>query len=404
VSRPSDGRTETDERGAAAGGDTMDEANGTPLAALNPLGQSVWLDYIRRGILDDGALEEMIRRFHLRGVTSNPSIFEQAIGASDDYDDALEVLAAKETGAEAAYEALAVDDIRRACDLFRDVYDRSGGTDGFVSLEVSPELAHDTAATVDDARRLWGWVDRPNLMIKVPGTDEGVPAVETLLAEGINVNVTLLFSIAGYAEVMEAYLRGMERRLEEGEPLGQVASVASFFVSRVDTAVDEALERVAAGTGDADRAAHVRALKGRAAVANAKLAYRRFAEVFHGPRWERLAAAGAHPQRPLWASTSTKSPEYRDVVYVEELIGPHTVNTMPLATVEAFADHGVARRTVDADVERAEAALRALAELGIDLSEVTARLQREGVDKFAASFRGMLSVVAGKLERVRQGA
>jgi transaldolase len=379
----------------------MGDTTGGPLHALHGLGQSVWLDYIRRGILDDGGLEAMIRRFGLRGVTSNPSIFEQAIGASDDYDDALEVLAAEGVSPTDAYERLAVDDIQRACDLFRGVYDESGGTDGFVSLEVSPELAHDTAATLAEARRLWKWVSRPNLMIKVPGTAEGIPAVTALLAEGINVNVTLLFSLSGYEAVMEAYLRGLEQRLDAGEPLDHVASVASFFISRVDTAVDDALEEIAAGA-DADHAAHVRSLKGQAAVANAKLAYRRFTEVFGGERWARLEAAGAHVQRPLWASTSTKNPDYRDVIYVEELIGPHTVNTMPLATVEAFGDHGVAARTVDADLGRSEQALRALAELGIDLADVTERLQRDGVGKFAASFRGMLGVVEEKLARVGQ--
>jgi transaldolase len=315
-------------------------AGRSPLHELHALGQSVWLDYIRRGILDNGELEEMITRYDLRGVTSNPSIFQQAIGDSDDYDDAFDLLAGEGAEAAEAYEEMAVDDIRRACDLFRSVYDRAAGADGFVSLEVSPELAHDTDATVVEARRLWAAVDRPNLMIKVPGTDAGLPAIEQLLFEGMNVNVTLLFSVANHERVMEAFLRGVERRMEAGRPVDRVASVASFFVSRVDSSVDAALE----GIGG-ERAL---GLRGRAAVANAKLAYARFREVFSGPRWERLAAAGAQVQRPLWASTSTKNPAYRDVIYVEELIGPDTVNTMPLATVKAFADHGVARRTVDA--------------------------------------------------------
>ena len=367
-----------------------------PLHELHALGQSVWLDYIRRGILDNGELEEMIRRYDLRGVTSNPSIFQQAIGQSDDYDDAFDLLAADGAEAAEAYEELAVEDIRRACELFRGVYDAAQGADGFVSLEVSPELAHDADGTVEEARRLWGAVGQPNLMIKVPGTDAGLPAIEQLLAEGMNVNVTLLFSVENHERVMEAFVRGLERRLAEGKPLERVASVASFFVSRVDSAVDAALECI--GTEEA------RALRGRAAVANAKLAYARFQQVFSGPRWEPLAAAGAQVQRPLWASTSTKNPEYRDVIYVEELIGPHTVNTMPLATVEAFADHGVARSTVDAEVDRARAELAALARLGIDMDAVTTELQRDGVEKFAASFRDLLRGVDEKLTRVGQGS
>lgn len=375
-----------------------------PLHRLHALGQSVWLDYIRRGLLRSGELKEMIARYDLRGVTSNPSIFEQAIVRSDDYDDALGELAAARVAPGAAYEALAIDDIQAACDLFRPVFDASGGTDGFVSLEVSPELAHDTAATTEEARRLWAAVDRPNLMVKVPGNAEGVPAIETLLAEGLNVNVTLLFSLAGYEAVMEAYLRGLERRHAEGRPLSHVASVASFFVSRVDSAIDGQLEAKAAEAGDEVRKAHLLSLRGKAAVANAKLAYERFQQVFSGPRWEALKAAGAQVQRPLWASTSTKNPDYRDVIYVEELIGPHTVNTMPLATVEAFADHGVANRTVDMGYDQARAELAALAAEGIDLDEVTTRLQVDGVDKFAASFREMMDGVARKLERVASGA
>ena len=378
------------------------EPGSSPLHELHALGQSVWLDYIRRGILDNGELEEMIRRYDLRGVTSNPSIFEQAIGDSDDYDDAFDFLAGDGAEGPEAYEALAVDDISRACDLFRGVYDSSGGTDGFVSLEVSPELAHDTAATVDEARRLWKAVGKPNLMIKVPGTDAGLPAIEQLLAEGFNVNITLLFSVENHERVMEAYLRGLERRLEQGGALDRIGSVASFFVSRVDSAVDGQLEKIAAAATDDATKQRALSLRGKAAIANARLAYRRFQEVFSGARWERLAAAGAHVQRPLWASTSTKNPEYRDVIYVEELIGPHTVNTMPLATVEAFADHGVAKSTVDQDVEGAVADLAALKEVGIDMDAVTDQLQREGVEKFAKSFAGMLRVVDAKLTRVAQ--
>ncbi|HEU0301811.1 MAG TPA: transaldolase [Longimicrobium sp.] len=377
-------------------------ADTSRLHELHALGQSVWLDYIRRGILDNGELEEMIRRYDLRGVTSNPSIFEQAIGDSDDYDDAFDFLAGDGADANEAYEALAVEDITRACDLFRPVYDEAGRADGFVSLEVSPELAHDEAGTLAEARRLWQAVGRPNLMIKVPGTDAGLPVIEQLLSEGVNVNITLLFAVQNHERVMEAFLRGLERRLGAGEPVDHVASVASFFVSRVDSAVDAQLEKVAEAAADEAAKQHALSLRGKAAVANAKLAYQRFQQIFSGERWERLAAAGAQVQRPLWASTSTKNPDYRDVVYVEELIGPHTVNTMPLATIEAFADHGVARRMVDQDVEGARAHLAALAELGIDMDQVTDQLQREGVEKFARSFRELLQSVDAKLTRVGQ--
>ena len=377
-------------------------ADRNPLHELHALGQSVWLDYIRRGILENGELEEMISRYDLRGVTSNPSIFEQAIADSDDYTDSLATLAAEQAEAGEAYESMAVDDIRAACDLFRGVYDASDGADGFVSLEVSPELAHDTEASVAEARRLREAVDRPNLMIKIPGTDAGIPAIEQLLSEGFNVNVTLLFSVENHERVMEAYLRGIERRVDAGQPVDRVASVASFFVSRVDSAVDARLEEIAKTADDAATREKARGLMGRAAIANAKMAYRRFQQVFSGARWERLAAAGAQVQRPLWASTSTKNPEYRDVLYVEELIGPHTVNTMPLATVEAFADHGVARRTVDGDVAQAEADLRALAGLGVDMGQVTDELQRDGVDKFAKSFRELMDHVGQALTRVAQ--
>ena len=370
------------------------------LHELHAQGQSVWLDYIRRGIIDSGELQEMIRDYDLRGVTSNPSIFEQAIGESDDYDDAMEFLAGDGADANEAFEALAIEDIQRACDIFRPVYDATDGGDGFVSIEVSPLLAEHTDQTISEARRLWAAVGRPNVFVKVPGNDEGIPAIEQLLAEGINVNITLLFSLSGYDQVMEAYLRAMERRAEAGEPLDRVASVASFFVSRVDTAVDAELDKIIEKGGE--NAERARGLKGRAAVANAKLAYERFGQVFAGERWERLRAKGAKVQRPLWASTSTKNPEYRDVIYVEELIGPDTVNTMPLATIEAFADHGEVARTVDRDLDRARADLAALRELGIDLDQVTERLQVEGVEKFAKSFRQMLKVVDEKLTRVAQ--
>ncbi|HET7274254.1 MAG TPA: transaldolase [Longimicrobiaceae bacterium] len=370
------------------------------LRELSSLGQSIWLDYIRRGIIENGELERMIRESALRGVTSNPSIFEQAITGSDDYDAALQKLVGSGDDPKTVYEKLAIEDIQEAADLFRGIYDESDGGDGFVSLEVSPELALDTEGSMDEARRLWNSVDRPNVMIKIPGTEAGVPAIEQLLYEGININITLLFSLNGHERVMEAYLRALERRVEDGEPLERIASVASFFVSRVDTAVDTQLqEKLASATGEADKE-RIRSLMGRAAIANAKMAYQRFRAIFDSDRFRRLQDKGAKVQRPLWASTSTKNPEYRDVMYVEELIGPDTVNTMPLKTLEAFADHGVAAQTVDDDLERARADLAALEELGIDMDRITADLQTEGVEKFVAPFRELLQCVDDKMTEV----
>ena len=375
--------------------------DGGRMQALHEHGQSVWLDYIRRGILgSSGELKAMIDEYDLRGVTSNPSIFEQAIGQGSDYDATFHELAAQGSDAVKAFDSVALQDIRDAADLFRGVFDRAEGHDGFISMEVSPTLADDTQATVDEARRLWKALDRPNVMIKIPGTDAGIPAIEQVIADGINVNVTLLFSLQNYEAVMEAYLRGLEKRAAAGQPLDKVASVASFFVSRVDNSVDAKLQEIIDGPADEGTKAKARGLLGKAAIANAKLAYERFQQVFSGGRWEKLVAAGARVQRPLWASTSTKNPAYRDVVYVEELVGPNTVNTMPLATIKAFADHGVAARTVDKDVDVAHAQLASLAELGISLDEVTRELQIDGVKKFAKSFEDMMTVVGQKLERV----
>jgi transaldolase len=376
-------------------------SNGSnPLHELHALGQSVWLDYISRELIDSGELERMIREWDLRGVTSNPSIFEQAIGKGADYDAAIERLAAEGMSAEQVFEHLAITDIQRAADLFRGVYDEAGGHDGFVSHEVRPALAHDTEATLEEARRLWQEADRPNVMIKVPGTAAGVPAIEQLVAEGLNINITLLFSLSSYEQVMEAYLRGLERRVEAGEPIDHLSSVASFFVSRVDTAVDAELEKLLESETEEGRKALARSLLGRAAIANAKLAYQRFTEVFGGERFARLREKGARVQRPLWASTSTKNPDYRDVVYVEELIGPNTVNTMPLATLEAFADHGIARRTIDEKLDEARAELAALQELGIDLDAVTAQLETEGIEKFSKSFHSLIKTVEEKIAQV----
>jgi transaldolase len=345
--------------------------------------QAVWLDFIERNLLTGGGLKRLVADDGVRGVTSNPSIFEKAIQNGGAYDEAVAVLLAADPGITtvALYEALAIEDIRAAADILLPVWETSDGGDGHVSLEVSPHLARDTAGTVAEAKRLWAEVARPNLMIKVPATAEGVPAIEALIGDGLNVNATLMFSLADYEAVATAYLRGLAANPKPA----RVASVASFFVSRVDTKVDAVLERI--GSPEA------RGLRGKAAVANAKLAYRRFEELFGDTVFASLRARGGMVQRPLWASTSTKNPAYRDVIYVEELIGPNTVNTLPVATLEAFRDHGCPRASLREDVERAETALAELATLGVDLDAVTDELQVEGVAAFARSYDQLLTAL-----------
>jgi len=349
--------------------------------------QAVWLDFIERDLLTGGGLARLVEDDGVRGVTSNPSIFQKAIEGGGPYDEAVAGLLADDPGMTtvALYEALAIDDIRQATDVLRPVWDSSGGSDGFVSLEVSPHLAHDTEGTLTEAKRLWGTVDRPNLMIKVPATAEGILAIEGLIGDGINVNATLMFSLADYEAVATAYLRGIEAN---SNPAG-VASVASFFVSRLDTEVDAQLEAI--GTPEA------RALCGQAAIANAKLAYRRFEELFGPDSFAAFSVRGARVQRPLWASTSTKNPAYRDVIYVEELIGPDTVNTLPVVTLEGFRDHGEPRTSLLEDVAAADRIFAELAALGVDLDAITAELQVEGVAAFAKSFDQLL----GALDKAR---
>jgi transaldolase / glucose-6-phosphate isomerase len=364
------------------------------LTALADHGQSVWLDFLARRFIADGSLARLID-VGIRGITSNPTIFEKAIDGSGDYDGALEAAEASgDLDVGALYERLAVADIQSAADLLRPIYEKSRRRDGFVSLEVSPYLAHDTAGTVAEARRLWRAVGRDNLMIKVPGTAAGLPAIRELLAEGINVNITLLFSQDVYEQVAEAYLGGVEQFAAGGGDPSRLASVASFFVSRIDTAVDRLIdERLARANGGASELA---GLRGKIAIANAKLAYRRYQRRFAGPRWEALRAKGARPQRLLWASTGTKNPAYRDVLYVEELIGPDTVNTMPLATLEAFRNHGRPRASLEAEVDEAERAMAALARGGIAIDEITAGLVEEGVRLFAEAADKLLAAVARK--------
>jgi transaldolase len=373
------------------------------LFELQAQGQSAWVDNIRRGELQNGDFRRMVRE-GITGVTSNPTILEKAVSGSHDYEDAMQTLTRQRVSPRDIAFHLWADDIRQAADQLRPIYEMTERADGYASIEVDAELALNTQGTIEQGRQLWRDVNRPNVMIKVPATREGLPAIQRLIAEGINVNITLLFARQRYDEVMEAYLAGLEERLAAGQPIDHVASVASFFVSRVDTAVDKQLDaKIKAATNEQERA-ELQGLLGQAAVANAKLAYQRFQERFGDARWRRLAEHGAMVQRPLWASTSTKNPTYRDVIYVEELIGPNTVNTMPPATIEAFKEHGYVRRSVDADLDAAYAALDALARHGIDLDAVTEQLQVEGVDSFAASFDQLLGAIAAKAEQALSAA
>ncbi len=378
-----------------------------PLLEIQRHGQSAWLDYIHRDDLNTGDLRRRIDEEGVLGVTSNPSIFQKAIGDSDTYDSAI--LTMLDLEAQDIYESLAIADIQNATDLFRPVYERTAGGDGYVSLEVSPLLARDTQGTVDEARRLYDTVARPNLMIKIPATPEGIPAIEETIAAGINVNVTLIFAINNYEQVAEAFIRGLERRLEQGEDVSRVASVASFFLSRIDAMVDLVLEnniRAAQLRQDTARIAANRVLLGQTAIANAKLAYKSFQRIFQGTRFAELRQAGAQAQRPLWASTSTKNPAYPDTLYVDNLIGPHTVNTLPPATLAAFKDHGAVAETItqeSAGFLPPEEALDRLAEVGVDLSQVTARLQDDGVDAFIDAFETLISQVEAKRTLLRSG-
>lgn len=357
-------------------------------------GQSVWQDDISRDMLNSGLLRQRIDEVGIRGVTSNPSIFQKAISSGDAYDEDITRLLGDNLAVEEVFQTLAVKDIQDACDLFRPIYDESNGEDGFVSLEVLPSLARDTQGTMENARILWRAVDRPNLMVKVPGTVEGAPAIEGLLYEGLNINVTLLFSLQNYERVAQAFIAALIRRHDEGKPIDRIASVASFFVSRVDTAADKLLDGV--GTDEA------LALKGKVAVANAQLAYEVFQKHFGSDQWRVLEAAGARVQRPLWASTGVKNPDYSDVLYVDTLIGPDTVNTMPVSTIEAFLDHGTVTRTVDADYTSAHAVANGLAKTGISLDEITTKLETDGIDAFVKSFDELLAGVESKRQSLAQ--
>jgi transaldolase len=366
-----------------------------PLAQLSKLGQSPWYDQMTRSLVSQGTLKQMIEEDGLRGLTSNPTIFEKAISGSKDYEDTLRDLVGRGAELGEIYDALVVGDIASAADVFRPVYESTKGEDGFVSIEVSPLLAHDAVGTVKEAKRLHAKLGRPNVMIKVPATPEGLPAFQELISEGISVNVTLIFSVQVYMQVVEAYLKGLEMRAAKGGAINRVASVASFFVSRIDTAVDKKLEEIAkAGRPEAIE------LTGRTAIANAKLAYEKFQQLFTGARWDKLAAAGAHVQRPLWASTGTKNPKYSDVLYIDTLIGPHTVNTMPPATYNAFRDHGKAVVTITDDVKGAHELFDKLKEVGIDLTAVTGELTVAGVKSFSDSYNNLIAVIERRRHEV----
>ena len=362
------------------------------LQRLHDAGVSIWLDFIERTILRNGELERRIREDALTGMTSNPTIFEKALAEGNAYDDQIRTAPGDVTAME-LFELIATSDVRDACDIFHGVYDKDRGTDGFVSIEVSPAAAHDLLGTVSEATRLWSTVDRPNVMVKVPGTVEGAEATRRLIASGININITLLFSLEAYRRVIEGYIAGLEDRVAAGKDIRSLSSVASFFVSRVDTEVDKRLDALAKKSPDSKQ---FDALRGKAAIANAKLAYRIFQKEFSSPRWKRLEEKGAAVQRVLWASTSTKNPAYRDVMYVEQLIGPHTVNTMPPATIDAFRDHGDVKRTVDQDIPAAERVIADLLQLGISMDEVTDKLLVDGLASFQKSFDTLIAGLAKK--------
>ena len=376
-----------------------------PLKALLGYGQSMWLDYIRRDLLTTGKLKTMIADDGLRGMTSNPSIFEKAIGDSHLYDDMLKSLASQpDLDATSRYEQIAIRDIQDAADALKPVYQSSEFRDGYVSLEVSPLLAMETQKTLDEARRLWKTVSRENVMIKVPGTAEGIPAIRQLIGEGINIKVTLLFAQEVYEKVAEAYVAGLEDLAKRGGNLKKMAGVASFFISRIDTLVDSMIEDKLKTTTDAQQQTLLKSLLGKVAIANGKLTYQRYQRIFSGPRWEALAAKGAQTQRVLWASTSTKNPAYRDVMYVEELIGPDTVDTMPPATVDAFRDHGRLRNSLTEDVAGAQKVMDDLAKAGISVGEVTTKLTNDGVKLFADAFHKLLDVVEKSVEQKGKNA
>jgi transaldolase len=367
-----------------------------PLLELKALGQSVWLDDIDRGDLLSGRFGRLIDEDGLAGATGNPTIFEHSITHDTTYDEQIQQLIRERKSAQQIYEALAITDEQMVADLLHPLYEQTGGQDGFVSIEVSPYLAHDTEKTLAEVRRFWQTIDRPNLMVKIPSTPAGLPAIRQALAEGININITLMFSLDNYHQVAEAYLSALEESLAAGKDISRIASVASFFVSRVDVLVDQLLEDKIKATSTSAEQQKLKALQGKAAIANARLAYQSFKRLFGTPRFEALRQHGARVQRPLWASTGTKNPAYRDVLYIEELIGPNTVNTMPLKTLESFRDHGRVRLSIEEDIPQSQAVLSALEAAGIEYQQVTSQLQKEGVRKFIDSFDKLFQCIEDK--------
>jgi transaldolase len=374
-----------------------------PLVELTRLGQSIWYDNIERKLITSGELKRLIEEDELRGVTSNPAIFEKAISGSDLYLEQMRDLIAQGKSAVEIYEALAIKDVQMAADALRGVYEKTGGTDGFVSLECSPLLANDTEATIEETRRLWQLLDRKNVMIKIPGTEAGIPAIEQTIYEGININITLLFALDAYEQTMEAYIRGLERRVEEGKPVDRISSVASFFVSRIDTAVDKKIEENISEAGSDEEKERLGSLAGRIAIANAKLAYQRYKAVFHGERFRSLKEKGAQVQRPLWASTSTKNPAYPDIYYVEALIGPETVDTLPPQTLAAFRDHGRPRITIEDNLDEERARLDLLEASRISLEEVTDQVLADGVRLFVEPFNKLIKTIEQRRDEIASG-
>ncbi len=373
-----------------------------PLLQLKEYGQSVWYDNIDRTQLVNGQFKKLMDEDGVVGVTANPTIFEKSISSGHAYDEQISQLISEGKSTNEIYEAVVIKDICTVADILRPIYDQTSGQDGYVSLEVSPDLAYDTEGTLSEVRRFWKMVDRPNLMVKIPATPAGLPAIRQALSEGININITLIFSIKTYREVTEAYLSALESRNAEGKDISHIASVASFFVSRVDTLVDKLLEDKIKATSDPAEQQKLKALEGKAAIANARLVYEDFKKIFSTPRFESLKHSSAHVQRPLWASTSTKNPAYRDVLYAEELIGPDTVDTMPLETIENFRDHGRVRLSIEDNIPQAHAELEALEKIGISYDRVTQQLREEGVQKFADSFHKLFEGIESKKQALKE--
>ncbi|HET9919948.1 MAG TPA: transaldolase [Ktedonobacteraceae bacterium] len=373
-----------------------------PLRQLEALGQSVWFDNIDREQLQNGTFKGLIDQDGVSGVTANPTIFDKSISHGHAYDQQMDQLIREGKSVSDIYETLIITDVRTVADMLRPIYDRTNGADGYVSLEVSPELAHDTEGTIKEVKRFWKMVDRPNLLVKIPATPEGIPAIRQALTDGININITLIFSRQAYHDVVDAYLSALEDRNAQGKDISTIASVASFFVSRVDTLVDKVLEDRIEASSDPAEQQHLKSLEGKAAIANARLVYQDFKQFFGSPRFETLKHSGAMVQRPLWASTSTKNPAYRDVLYAEQLIGPDTVDTMPLETIENFRDHGVAQLTINNNIEGSKAELDALEAVGISYKQVTQQLLDEGVQKFADSFHDLFKGIQAKKQALEE--